>query len=390
MANQPDFSQDLYSDALLLNPYGAYRQIRDLGPAVWLPLHQMWAIARFEDVRSALRADTVLTSGSGVAANDLVNARAAPITLTSDGETHMRRRRVLMEPVSPAPVRELRTKLESVADRLVSELATGESFDAVARFACHLPVSIVADLVGLDEHGQENMLRWASATFNALGTMNERGAAALPAMLDLSAYVQTLDRNRVREGGWAHRLFLAVERGDLSEEEARSMVIDYVGPALDTTILATAHLVWLLGRNPEAYQRLRSEPDLAPGVVNEAVRLASPIRSFTRLAARDYPVGDVVIPEGSRVLVVYASANHDERRYDEPGQFQVARNPRDHVGWGHGAHTCVGMHLARLEMETLLRALLRQVASVSVGEPTPILNNVLQGFERLPAAFTPA
>lgn len=122
-------------------------------------------------------------------------------------------------------------------------------------------------------------------------------------------------------------------------------------------------------------------------MINEVVRLASPIRGFTRSVAEDYQVGDITIPRGERVLVLFASANHDERHYEDPSRFDVHRNPRDHVGWGHGAHTCVGMHLARLEMEVLLRGLLDHVERLAVASPTPIQNNVLQGFKALPARF---
>lgn len=139
-----------------------------------------------------------------------------------------------------------------------------------------------------------------------------------------------------------------------------------------------------------AYRQIRdTDPALIPSVVNEAVRIGSPLRGFTRLAAEDYPLGDVTIPKGDRVLVLYASANRDERRYEDPDRFDVARNPRDHVGWGHGAHTCVGMHLARLEMELLLTALVRQVERIETGAPKRIRNNVLQGFKTLPARFAP-
>lgn len=383
----PSLQDDPYSDALLRDPYAFYRRVRDSAPAVWLPKRNLWAIGRYDDVRAALRSDTILVSGHGVAANDRVNRGTAPITLTSDGEVHVRRRRVLMQPVMPASLTSLRAQLEGEADRLITRLATGREFDAVARFASHLPVSVVAQLVGLDDKGCKNMLRWAAATFNALGVMNARGMVSMPALLDLGRYVQNLDRTRVKPGGWADKLFEAAESGDLSIEEARAMVIDYVGPALDTTILATAHLLWLLATTSGAYDALRAEPELASGVVHEAVRLASPIRGFTRLAVEDYPMGDVTIPKGSRVLVLFASANHDERHYNDPDTFDIRRNPRDHVGWGHGRHMCVGMHLARMEMQVLLETLVRRVARISVGKPTYIKNNVLQGLKRLPAVL---
>lgn len=383
----PRFWGDLYGRAALRDPYPAYRKIRNRGPAVWMPRRRLWAVARYDDVKTALRADDTLISGQGVAANNLVNSRQMPITLTSDSDIHTRRRRTLMQPVMPAPLKDLRPRLEAEADRLVQSLTTGAPFDAMTSFAAHLPVTVVAELVGLNEEGRRQMLRWAASTFNVLGVLNTRGLAAMPDLMKLSRYAQTLRRETVAPGGWAEKLFDAAERGEISAEEANAMVIDYVAPALDTTILASGHMLWLLATTPRAYDTLCAEPDLIPGTVNEAVRLASPIRGFTRYAADDIEIGGATIPKGSRALILFASANHDERHYPNPDEFDLRRNPRDQLGWGHGAHTCVGMHLARLEMEVLLASLVRHVARIEIGTPTLARNNVLQGFERLPATF---
>ncbi|MCI3133169.1 cytochrome P450 [Phenylobacterium aquaticum] len=387
---RPIFQGDLYGATAISDPYPAYRRIRDAGPAVWSPRRGLWLLGRFEDVRAALRADDILVSGRGVAANDLVNSAENPITLTSDGETHARRRLTLIQPVMPGPLKALRPRLEAEAEQLVAALSGLERFDAMSRFAAHLPVTVVAELVGLNAAGRKNMLRWAAATFDALGVMNARGIAAMPRVLDLGRYVRGLSRSSVTPGGWADRLFEAAERGDISQAEAQAMVIDYVGPALDTTILAVGEMVWRLATTPGAYDQVRADPALIPGVVNESVRIGSPLRGFTRLAAEAYPVGEVTIPQGERVLVLYASANRDERHYADPDRFDVTRNPRDHVGWGHGAHTCVGMHLARLEMEILLQALVRQVERIETGPAKRIRNNVLQGFKTLPTRFVRA
>jgi cytochrome P450 len=383
----PKFWGDLYGRAALHDPYPLYRKIRDLGSAVWMPRRRMWAVARYDDVKTALRADGVLISGQGVAANKTVNAQSAPITLTSDGETHMRRRRALIQPLMPAPLKDLRARLEAEADQLVDRLATGAPFDAMSSFAAHLPVTVVAELVGLNEEGRKQMLRWAASTFNVLGVLNARGIASMPDLLSLRRYVQKLNRNIVTPGGWADRLFDAADRGDISAEEANAMVIDYVAPALDTTILATGHMLWLLATTPGAYDALRAEPELIPSTVNEAVRLASPIRGFTRYAAADMELSSAIIPKGARALILFASANRDERHYQNPDAFDMRRNPRDQLGWGYGAHTCVGMHLARLEMEVLLASLIRRVARIETGTPVLAKNNVLQGFRTLPAVF---
>lgn len=103
----------------------------------------------------------------------------------------------------------------------------------------------------------------------------------------------------------------------------------------------------------------------------------------------DFALGETVLPKGARVLVLFASANRDERNYPDPDRFDIRRNPRDHLGWGNGPHSCVGMHLARLEMEIILATLLRHVASLELGKPKLAWNNVQQGFKSLPMTFHP-
>lgn len=390
MSAAPELRGDLFGRATLRDPYPLFSAVRAAGPAVYMPRRKLWAIGRFDDVRAALRGHEALVSGHGVAANDFINRRESPTTLTSDGATHDRRRKVLIQPVMPPSLAALRARIAAEADGLVDRLATGRPFEAMGSFAAHLPVTIVAELVGLNAYGQKRMLSWAAATFNALGAMNGLWFSAVPKLLGLLGYIRRMSRAHVAPGGWAERLFDAADRGELSAEEASGMVIDYVAPALDTTILASGHMLWRLATTPGAYDALRADPKLIPGIVNESVRLGSPIKSFTRFVAADYDAGGTVIPKGSRVAILYASANRDERHFERPDDFDVTRNPRDHVGWGHGPHVCVGMHLARLEMELLAEALAKRVARIEVGTPVPIRNNLLQGFQALPATFHPA
>ena len=383
----PPSDIDLFSDDTLTNTPARYRTLRDIGPVVYLQRNDLFALTHFDAVRAALRADDVLINGRGVAANDFLNTTNSEATLISDGAVHSRRRAILIRPLLPKSLAEVRQRIKDSAGRLVRDLLGRDGFCGVRDFAAHLPVSIVAELVGLEESGRENMLEWAAATFNALGPMNDRTSAALERTLGLVRYVQKLSPDRVRQGSWAGQLLEAAERGELTLGEAATMVVDYVAPSLDTTILASAHMLWRLGVTDGAFEALRRNPSLAASAVNESVRLASPIREFTRYAQTDFTWNGVTVPARARAAVLYASANWDERHYESADAFRVDRNPRDHVGWGHGVHICAGMHLARLEMESLARALIEHVEHIEVGEPVPIFNSVLQGFESLPAAF---
>ena len=120
------------------------------------------------------------------------------------------------------------------------------------------------------------------------------------------------------------------------------------------------------------------------GTCQLAIRLESPIRAFTRVAARDCEIDGAPVPAGARLLVLYASANRDERRWKDPERFDVEREAQTHLGFGFGAHICAGMHLARLEMTALLKALASRVERFELGEPIWATNNVLRGLASLP------
>jgi cytochrome P450 len=382
----PALDVDLYADDVLADPAEVYRRIRGAGPAVWLPRHRMFAIGGYEDVRAALRDDAGFRSGHGVAANPVANALGGDTTLNSDDEDHARRRRVLMRSLGAKALGSIEEPLRREAQAVVDELLRRDHFDAVADFASRLPLAVVAQLVGVPGGG-ERMLRWAAATFDGLGPLNARGLRRTPRALGLVRYARSLTPGSVARDSWASSVFDAHARGELTLDEARALVIDFVAPSLDTTILAAAHLLQLLGAHPDAWDELRADPSLVAAAVMETVRLASPIRGFTRVVERDQEVSGTVLPAGSRVVLLYAAANRDERRFEDPDAFDLHRPSHAHLGWGNGPHACVGMHLAKLELRLLVEAMLPRVDRVVTGTATPLRNNTLQGVARLPARF---
>ncbi|MEA2166851.1 MAG: hypothetical protein QOF76_151 [Solirubrobacteraceae bacterium] len=380
---------DLYADRALHDSREVFARIREAGPAVWLPKHRMYAMGRFEDVRAALRDDITFVSGRGVAANPIVNIAGRGTTLFSDGEQHNARRRVLKESLGPKPLRGISARVDREAERVVDALVGRRGFDAVAEFSSRLPVTVVAELVGLGDSA-ERLLRWAAATFDGLGPMNRRGLAGAPTSLGMVMRSLTLTRRSVRPGSWGASVFDARDRGDISSREARMLIIDFVAPALDTTILASTHLLWALAHSPEAWEQIVADPSLIGAAVVENVRIASPIRGFTRYVAADTEVGGVSIPRGSRVAMLYGAANLDETRFPDPERFDIHRRGNAHLGWGNGPHACAGSGLAKLEMQALLKAMVPRVSRVSVERPVRLRNNTLQGFSGLTASMVAA
>lgn len=388
-ANAPTLDLDLYGRSALEDSTELFSRIREAGPVVWLPRHRMWAMGRFADVRAALRDDARFLSGGGVAANVVANRAGRLTTLSSDDDVHTRRRKVLMQSLGAKALGPIEDTLEVEAERIVNARLDGRPFNAVTDLAAGLPVSVVADLVGV-RVDSDHLLDWAAGTFNALGPMNGRTLATLRGSLGLLSYTRRISRDRVVPGSWAASVFDAADRGELSPAEARTMVIDFVAPSLDTTILATTYLLWLLAKHPQQWERIRADPDLIPAAVVEAVRLASPIRGFTRTVAQDTDIDGTRLRAGDRVALLFGAANLDERQFRDPGRFDLERDHPAHLGWGNGPHTCVGIHLAKLEMRTLLRVMAPRVRAIEVGTPQRLRNNTLQGIATMTATIQPA
>jgi cytochrome P450 len=382
--NAPASDMDLHTDAALSDPYPLYRRMRDLGAVVWMERYAMFALSRFHDVRAAAANADVFSSAQGVGFSAFGNMATRGTTLASDAPLHDALRNVVSKPLSPTALKALSGQIAQEAETLVEGLVAKGEFDAVADLAWHLPLTIVSKLVGIDEQSRQRMPAWSAAAFNSGGPDNARARASLPTLGQMIGYLSRPDlRDTLAPGGWGAQIYEAADRGEIAHSQCAMMLGDYLGPSLDTTMSATASAIWLLGQNPDQWALLREDPSLIPNAVLEAIRLESPIQIFTRVATQDIEIEGVVIPGGARVMLLYGSANRDERRWEDPDRFDVKRKVFQHLGFGHGVHTCVGMHLARLEIQSLLTALAKRVDRLELGEAHRQINNGLRSLESL-------
>jgi cytochrome P450 len=349
----------------------------------------MFALSRYADVRDALLRWHPFSSASGVMMNDPINEALRGIMLCSDPPEHDVLRGVARRPLMPRELKSLETLIGEEAEKLVSRLAAKRSFDAATELAQHLPVTIVSSLVGLPEEGREQMLDWARANFNCFGPANARTQESMPVLQDAIAYsTDPTLRQRVRPGGWAARLYEAADAGEIPAEQAGIMLNDYWAPSLDTTIMAIGSAIRLFAEHPSQWDLVRADPRLISHAINEVVRLESPLQMFSRLLTEDCEVEGGTLPEGGRVVVIFASANRDERKWAEPERFDVLRKPSDHLAFGWGEHQCMGMGLARLEMRALLTALASRVRRFEISAMEPLMNNTLHGPRKLDVTIT--
>jgi cytochrome P450 len=385
----PWSDHDPYTDEALLDPWPGYKQLRDAGPAVWLPKYKMFALTRYDSVRRALQDWESFPSRNGVMMNDQMNRVLRGNTLCSDGADHDALRDVLVRPLTPRALRPVRDEITAEAESVVAKLVAQGTFDAATDLANHLPVTVVSDLVGLPEKGRERMLVWGKGLFNCIGPMNDRSIASFQVLGEMMDYATNeAVPEKLKPGSWAQGIHDAVARGEVPAQACPAMMIDYMGPSLDTTICAISNAVWLFANNPDQWELVREDPRLIPSAVNEVLRYDAPIQDFSRYVARDVDMDGVLLPAGSRAIVFYGAANRDERKYPDPDRFDVRRRPGDHLGFGAGPHACVGMNLARMEMLALFTALAKRIRRFTILDEEPLLNNVLRGFKTLRVAVS--
>jgi 4-methoxybenzoate monooxygenase (O-demethylating) len=392
----PTSAADPFGHEVLEDPLPLHAALRDAGPVVYLQRYGVYAMARYEQVHAALRDWQSFQSGAGVGLSNFRTEkpwRPPSLLLEADPPRHDAPRRVLGGLLVPGALRRLRAGWTGAAHELVDRLlAAGPEFDAVPALAEAFPLRVFPDAVGIPVAGRENLLPYGDFLFNAFGPHNDLVAAGAARAPELSAWVNAqCARDVLAEGGLGARIWAAADRGEITAEQAPLVVRSLLSAGVDTTVHGLAAVLHALATHPEQWQRLRERPALVRVAFDEAVRWASPVQTFFRTATADVPIGDAVVPDGQKILMFLGAANRDPRRWPDPDAFDLDRDPSGHVGFGFGIHQCVGQHVARLEAECLLGALVERVATIEIGGPTRRHhNNTMRAWASLPMRVRPA
>lgn len=383
---------DLFSDENLTDPYPVYRALRDEAPAVWLERVGCWAVTRYDGVREVLGDWERFSAAQGVGMNDEVNTATQGTILASDPPLHDTLRGVLAESLSPRAIKSLSGSISEQAHRLVDSLVQDGGFDAIGQLARVFPPSIVADLIGFPQDVRPRLLPWGDGVFNALGPVNDRMTSAMPLLQELYGWVYGIQGSDLAEGSMGRAVYDAADRGVIDHASAPQLLVAYTAAAMDTTINAIGSAVWLFSTHPEQWDALRADRSLIPAAFNEVLRFESPVHVFTRVATRDLAIDGTPIAEGDRLMVLYASANRDERHFgDTADEFDITRDASDQLAFGYGLHGCAGQGFARMEAHALFEALADRVERFEpAGTPKRHLNNFVRGLETLPVTIRKA
>jgi cytochrome P450 len=385
----PSTDLDPFGEEALEDPAALHAALRDAGPVVYLSRYDLYALARYDQVHAALTDWQGFQSGAGVGfANFRYEKpwRPPSLLLEADPPHHDAPRGVLAKVLGPRALRKLRDGWFADAEDLVGQLLATTEFDIMPALAEAFPLRVFPDAVGIPRAGRENLIPYGDHLFNTFGPDNHLIAKGQARAGEISAWVNAqCQRDVLSDNGFGAQIWAAADHGDITHAQAPLVVRSLLSAGVDTTVQSLASVLYGLVTNPGQWQRLRREPNLARVAFDEAIRWQSPVQTFFRTATTDIDVDGVTIPDGKKILMFLGAANRDPRAWDAPDNFDLSRDPSGHVGFGMGLHQCVGQHVARLEAEALLAALIRRVDRFELtGPAVRHHNNTLRGWESLP------
>lgn len=391
---------DLASPRFKANPHPFYARLRSEAPvlrtrmALWLP--PMWLITRYDDVLSVIK-DPERFSNVYLTKIPWTPRWMRPYyqhILVLDPPDHTRLRALVGKAFTPRLVEELRGRIETLCDELLDGAQTKRQLDLVRDYALPIPMTIIADLLGIPKGERRKFAGWtnrlAASTSGTLPDMLK----SLPSAWQFLRYFRNLiEKHRTTNSNdLLTALIRAEEAGDkLNENELLGMVMLLLIAGYETTVglIATGTLALL--ENPEQRERFRRNPALVESAIEELLRYTTPADfASPRVAREDVTIGTTTIRSGDIVLLVLGSANRDAARFADPDTLDLTREPNKHLALGMGVHFCVGAPLARLEGEIALTKLFARFPNLRLAAPAKSLRwrraLAFRGLQRLPVA----
>ena len=378
MEQNSSVKYDLYSQYFRKHAYEIFSTMRENDPILHQPgldgKTMFWFFSRYEDVEAVLRDDKhfvldpklVLEPEEYQRRRDPLSSKLYNHLLDKEGEDHRRLRSLVTQAFTPRRVAGLRPRIQAIADQLIDQMvaSSAPTADLVDSYAFPLPITVIAELLGIPVEDQEKFRRW-SDVFVTPALTPEAQQQFSQEMQDFITYLSQLfaDRRQQPRDDLVSALLQAEEAGDhLSTEELFSMLVLLIIAGHETTVSLIGNAAVQLLTHPDLLARLKAHPDQMPQAVEELLRFEAPVeRAIIRHVAQDVVVGGQALKRGEMVIVWLGSANRDEKVFPDPDRLNIDRETKAHIAFGKGVHYCLGAPLARLEGEIALNTLFRRL-----------------------------
>ena len=384
------------------DPYPTYRQLRDEAPVYRDTVNGLWGISRYHDIVD-IEKDPARYTSSGGSRPRIVGDVSS---INNDDPLHQNKRRLVARRFTPRSVKEHEDQVRGIVTDLIDAVAPKGACDVVRDLAAPLPARVIAEMLGFPSELAPKCQEWSEVTMLSGGTYPADGGDPQPSEATMTAVLEfaavALDTLAARRGTprddlisvWAHTdvEFPDGTKRPLNDDEIVHEALLLLDGGAETTRTVIGTMVLELTRHPDQHAKLVADPGLlGQSGVEEFIRWVTPILNMRRTATEDHELHGQAIAAGDELLLMYSSANRDERAFDHPDQLDVTRAHNHHVAFGFGTHFCLGASLARLEIRVMFEELLRRIPDwelVDPAEPQILPATFARAYDRIRIRFT--
>lgn len=382
-------------------PHDQFKLLRDEAPVYWHAHPDgggYWVISRYEDVRQVSRDHGTFSAQRGfVMVDELppeILGMAQGQLLGMDPPNHGPIRRAVIERFTSKMLVQMEPMVRAIAREALLEAREKGSCNFVFDAAGNLPTAVICSLMGVPREMWQQIRHWSDMQTSAgdpdLGASPEE-TQQISMEMGMYGYQLATERTDSDADDLISLLInVEVDGHKVSAEEFASLFIQITVAGNETTRSMISSGMYELLKRPELYRQLEAQPELLPGAVEEMLRWSTPLHYFRRTATADTELRGQKIRENDRVVMLYSSANFDERVFVNPQNFDIGRSPNPHLAFGHGIHLCLGANLARLEARVFFEEFFKLYRGAELsGEPKRIRSNLVNGFKDLPVRLLP-
>lgn len=378
-----------FAPEIQADPYPVYRRLRDEAPLYRNPDFDFWAVSRHEDVVTVSRDWRTYSSAAGVDIDDTGGEFGDGNFLEEDPPPHDLLRAVIRTEFVPKNLRATQEGfVRQEVERIVADLKSRPAVDLARELAWELPVAVVSQLMGFPADDRDELRLWEEAFALRVPTLDRLPPFALRAGEHLRAYFRKLidERRSDPRDDLLTKIATAELDGEHIGDSALGMTFILFVAAIETTASLITQSLRLLDEHPDQREHLRGNPAAIPQAIEEVLRFEAPVQSLKRTLLAETELLSERLPAGTTVLMLTGSANRDERRFPNPDEFDISREPQRNLAFGEGIHHCIGAPLARLEGQVVLETVLAEMPLYRlVGTPTRLPNNIVRGYIGMPA-----